>query len=272
MWWAEDKISNQDFISSLQYLVENQILVIPEPEIISEPFCGPGTVLDVTNEECVIPEEPISNGIFPDSIEKHRDIVLSWIKTTALWWAEDKISNQDFISSLQYLVENQILIIPVADSTLVITGTNSTQVSQTQPDVFIQKKSTPNISSSWSNINRIDDFVIQGHGNADTYHLRLKLISIDEREIAADGTISISIMDNKNRILYLDAFSVRKSDFTTSLDTFNGKEILIYTWEIPVSDVKYGYGKLGIANIVFTDRVNNSFSNKFDKVSIPQFN
>ena len=44
LWWGEDKISDQDFINALQYLVENKLLVIPEPEI-SEPLCGPGLVL-----------------------------------------------------------------------------------------------------------------------------------------------------------------------------------------------------------------------------------
>src|SRR3970040_2176998 len=53
VWWGEDKISDQDFINALQYLVENKLLVIPEPEI-SEPLCGPGLVLDESTDECVI--------------------------------------------------------------------------------------------------------------------------------------------------------------------------------------------------------------------------
>ena len=36
----------------------------------------------------------------------------SWIKTTSIWWGEEKISDEEFINSLQYLLENEILVIP----------------------------------------------------------------------------------------------------------------------------------------------------------------
>src|SRR3989337_1328137 len=108
LWWGEDKISDQDFISALQYLIENKLLVIPEPEI-SEPLCGPGLVLDESTDECVIHDELDTNGIFVDTIDEHQKIVVSWIKVTTLWWGQDKISDQDFIDALQYLVENNVL-------------------------------------------------------------------------------------------------------------------------------------------------------------------
>jgi hypothetical protein len=45
----------------------------------------------------------------------------------------------------------------------------------------------------------------------------------------------------------------------------------VYFWEIPTSDVKLGFGELGMAKIVFTDRGSNSFSSEFDSIAIPQF-
>src|SRR3990170_2547797 len=63
VWWGEDKISDQDFISTLQYLVENKLLIIPETEI-SEPLCGPGLVLDESTDECVIHDKLGTEGIF----------------------------------------------------------------------------------------------------------------------------------------------------------------------------------------------------------------
>ena len=36
----------------------------------------------------------------------------SWIKNTAKWWGEDKISDSEFISALQWLVDQKILVLP----------------------------------------------------------------------------------------------------------------------------------------------------------------
>jgi hypothetical protein len=47
-----------------------------------------------------------------ENISAQEEILPLWLKTTALWWGEDKISDQDFISALQYLVENKLLVIP----------------------------------------------------------------------------------------------------------------------------------------------------------------
>lgn len=33
----------------------------------------------------------------------------SWVKHSAGWWSEDKISDKDFIKSLQWLIDNGIL-------------------------------------------------------------------------------------------------------------------------------------------------------------------
>jgi len=40
----------------------------------------------------------------------------NWIRDTALWWGEGKISDGDFINALQYLMEEKILNVPTQDS------------------------------------------------------------------------------------------------------------------------------------------------------------
>ncbi len=63
VWWGEDKITDQDFVNTFQYLVENKILDIPLPVSV-EPECGLGLVLNTTSNECVIHDESDSDGIF----------------------------------------------------------------------------------------------------------------------------------------------------------------------------------------------------------------
>jgi len=257
LWWGEDKISDQDFISALQYLIENKLLVIPEPEI-SEPLCGPGLVLDESTDECVIHDELDTNGIFVDTIDEHQKIVVSWIKVTTLWWGQDKISDQDFINALQYLVENNVL----------------TLESKIQSKPLAKLKPLPEDLIVWPKIDRIEDFKVQGHKNTDLYHLQFKLIDINKNTVTPDGTISIVIMDDKNRILYLDAFSIRKSNYEKSFKAFGESEAgeNVFAWEIKTSDIKPGFTEYGKAKLMFTDRYGNNIESEFIQISIPQFN
>jgi hypothetical protein len=256
VWWGQDKISDKDFIYTLQFLVENKLLVIPKPEI-TESKCGPGMVLEEITDECIIQDESESQEIFLESINEHQKIVLSMIKTTTLWWGQDKISDQDFINALQYLVENNIL-------TLDHRNQNPQFKEESQPtDLMV-----------WPKIDKIDDFQVQGHKNTGSYHLQFKLIDIYQNQVSADGTISIVIMDERNRILYLDGFSIKKSNYQESFNAFGDDKDseIVYSWEIKTSNIKSGFTPNGKAKIIFTDRSGNNFESEYDKVSIPQFN
>ena len=63
------------------------------------------------------------------------NLVPSWVKHDALWWSQGKISDDDFINGMKWLVENRIL--PIADIIEEVDG-------QTQPD------SVKKIAYSWS--------------------------------------------------------------------------------------------------------------------------
>jgi len=261
-WWGEEKISDQEFIDSLQYLLEKEILSIPAPEASIDSVCGVGATFDEQTGDCEIPDEEDSTGVFPDSVSKHQNIVTSWIKVTALWWGQSKISDQDFVDAITYLAENRILSIP---------GPELEPAFQKLPEPINPLDAYPTYTTSWTNIDRMENFQGEGHSNSENYLFRFQLISVDEKEIASDGTISISIIDENKRILYLDAFSVQKNDFSIQKKQFLNEDDLVYFWEIPTSDVKLGFGELGIVKIVFTDRGSNSFSSEFDGIAIPQF-
>ena len=40
----------------------------------------------------------------------------SWIKNTALWYGQEQISDTEFISALQFLVKEGILVIPFEEN------------------------------------------------------------------------------------------------------------------------------------------------------------
>ena len=77
-WWADGQIDDSSFVSSIQWLISNGVMVIPP----TEQGTGDG------------------NNVIPD-----------WIKNNAGWWADDKISEAEFISAIQFLIKNSIISI-----------------------------------------------------------------------------------------------------------------------------------------------------------------
>jgi len=215
-------------------------------------------VLDEITDECVIHDESDTDGIFLDAVKEQQKTVVTLIKTTAVWWGEGKIVDEDFLNALQYLVENNVLTIEP----------------EKQPLIQPQLKPVPKDLIIWPKIDGIEDFTIQGHSNIDSYQLQFKLVDVHKKSLTPDGTISIVLMDDRNRILYLDAFSVRKSNYIDSFSAFDESDISdkIFSWEIKNSDISSGFTPYGKAKLAFTDKFGLKFFSEYDRVSIPQFN
>jgi hypothetical protein len=76
-WWSKDLIGEDDFVSGIQYLIIQGVIQIP-----------------------IAPEE---NGT------KSSSFVPSWIKDTAGWWAEDLVTDSEFVNGLKYLISQGII-------------------------------------------------------------------------------------------------------------------------------------------------------------------
>jgi len=74
-FWCDDKIDDSGFIEAIQYLIDNDVIVVPETQ------AGSG----VTQE------------------------VPSWIKNNACWWSAGLISNSDFAQGIQWLIGQGII-------------------------------------------------------------------------------------------------------------------------------------------------------------------
>jgi len=80
-WWAVDKIDDFTFAQGIGFLIKNQIIQISD--------------LPTTPDGDIIIEE---NMVIP-----------SWIKNNAGWWADDDISDSDFLYGIKFLVETNII-------------------------------------------------------------------------------------------------------------------------------------------------------------------
>lgn len=76
-WWSEGFIGDSDFVSGIQFLINEGIMRIPPTT--------PESLFDTTDE------------------------IPSWIKNNARWWAEGVITDTDFVSGIQWLITNGII-------------------------------------------------------------------------------------------------------------------------------------------------------------------
>ena len=81
IWWATDKIPDEEFVKSLQFLIENEIISVESSS-----------------------KAESSLGAIP-----------SWIKNTAGWWATDKIPDEEFLKGINFLIDNGLLVIDLPE-------------------------------------------------------------------------------------------------------------------------------------------------------------
>ena len=80
-WWADDEINDFTFAQGIAFLIKNKIIQIND--------------LPTTLDGKIIIEENIT--------------IPSWIKNNASWWAENEISDSDFLYGIKYLIESKVI-------------------------------------------------------------------------------------------------------------------------------------------------------------------
>ena len=75
LWWSEEQIDDTTFVQGIEYLIKNNIIVIPP-----------------TQQD--------------DSVSKE---IPSWIRNNAAWWAAGQIDDQTFVQGLEFLIQKGII-------------------------------------------------------------------------------------------------------------------------------------------------------------------
>ena len=81
-WWAIGDISENEFLTGIEYLINNNIILIDFVPCNYE-----------IQDQTISPSKSV-----PD-----------WIKNNANWWSENLIDDIDFFNGLQYLIEHKII-------------------------------------------------------------------------------------------------------------------------------------------------------------------
>jgi hypothetical protein len=75
-WWAQKQIGDSDFLSGIQFMIQQKIILVSGKSTGSSQ----------------------ANAPVPD-----------WIRNNAGWWADDKISEGEFVKALEFLINNGIV-------------------------------------------------------------------------------------------------------------------------------------------------------------------
>ena len=76
-WWADGTIAESEFISAIEFLIKDGIIVVPPTTVSSESSEG----------------------------------VPAWVKNSAGWWADGTISDGEFVNGIQHLIKTGLISI-----------------------------------------------------------------------------------------------------------------------------------------------------------------
>ena len=75
-WWSEKQIGDTDFLSGIQFMIQQKIILVS------------GTPGESSQGDVPVPE---------------------WVRNNAGWWADDQISEEEFVKALEFLIQNGII-------------------------------------------------------------------------------------------------------------------------------------------------------------------
>ena len=75
-WWSDGAIGDSDFTSGIQFMIKENIILIPD---------------------------------LPEQTTETTEGVPDWVRNNAGWWADGQISDDDFVNGIKYLVEQGII-------------------------------------------------------------------------------------------------------------------------------------------------------------------
>ena len=101
-WWADGTISESEFISGIQFLIKDGVIVIPVTEV---------------------------------STEKSQSVPV-WVKNNAGWWADGTITDAEFVNGIQHLIKTGVITITTeSKSATPVSNASDSKLASLQADL-----------------------------------------------------------------------------------------------------------------------------------------
>lgn len=171
-------------------------------------------------------------------------IIPSWIKNTAKFWIEGKISDQEFLQAIKFLIENRILI-----------------VSQTETKQVEQKSSPELISKEGKAV--VEKVSTSNEGISGSFGIR----DSKGNYFTNDGWLYLTIINSEGVKVYNNRLHFFSGDFKKSTDSV-GRQAYFVTWSIPFSQITPSTSSEGTIFVEFGQGSQGNPSNKVAEYKI----
>ena len=108
--WAKEKITDTDFGGGITYLIDKEIIKIPKITELQDQI----TLLKSENKNFTDNKITLENKTKvptkPSSPAQYK--IPAWIKNLAGYWADEKITDEDFGKGITYLIDKEIIKVP----------------------------------------------------------------------------------------------------------------------------------------------------------------
>jgi len=183
-WWADGQIPDSTFINGIEFLIEKEIIVIPD---------------------------------MPKASSEKVESIPAWIKNNAGWWADGQIDDKTFVKGIEYLVKVGIIIIERMDETeqvlfystieengIKITYTEKMKELNGSEFVIIDYRLENNTGDKIQFIlTKLSEYLVMTDEEGQKYLLIHALLKNESGNII---TVSLHVSENKNgrQIIYIE--------------------------------------------------------------------
>jgi len=169
------------------------------------------------------------------SISAEESLIPSWIKTTAGFWVNDQVSDSEFISALQFLVKEGILVIPQEGTTSqpssIVTTPSPTPTPFPSP---ISEKYQPNLEA----------FNVEGS----SITVLVSVVNQAGKQIPINGEMRIQILDFDDKEIFNQKKYVVTGNFESYTNDISGNKAYGFGWTIQFGKVKSSLSEESLYN------------------------
>jgi len=129
-WWADGKITDGDFANAIGFVIDEDVIsshgeakILFADEPIKDEVTWDEMISDITSDYWDRPAKTEDNikdilSRVPYKFKSEENIIFEddlplgipeWFKNTAIWWVEEKITNEEMMKSIEYLREAGII-------------------------------------------------------------------------------------------------------------------------------------------------------------------
>ena len=171
-------------------------------------------------------------------------VIPDWVKNNAKWWAEDSISQDDYIKSLEYLIMHGIIDIPLPITEVTAAQTNLTEEEQAQSFKVTISNIVKPISVSY-----FEKFEITSTKSSNELFSKVYYF----RDVNPTFFLeSIPSADKKQFYKFISDWMDRGdllNEFNVDVDVLDGKGSIIQTWSFTKCEItSYGTYLQDISN------------------------